>query len=253
MYNLEKYIKYIVICILVGIFILMVFLGKLLVSNSPNIVTEKETEKISESNGVDDNTLELETEYVENFHYYDTDVREKFDFIDKNERFSRISKIYDKENKEKQQKKFLGKLYKKLSSVIQYIEENSESLFGDLESPVNKDYSNALLVEDPESNILHDTKPYLSIVADSTKDYSVLNGCSIIDYFNDTTVICMPGYRDTLYAKVLFVIDTKNEVYDRSFDWEKRRIGDIYWVFYLISGSYKVIKIGDYYVVFSKE
>ena len=51
----------------------------------------------------------------------------------------------------------------------------------------------------------------------------------------------------------LKVIDTKERLYDLSFEWEKIRIGDIWWGSKLIKGSYLIKKVGNIYVVYSKD
>ena len=108
-----------------------------------------------------------------------------------------------------------------------------------------------MIVEDLESSMLHGTKTYSEVVKNLSSDY-VIKGCSVIDYFNDTTVVCMPGYRDSLEDNILFVVDTSDRKYDTYFEWETIRIGDMWLSFNLLNNNYSVIEIGEFNVVFAK-
>ena len=152
---------------------------------------QKETEVFNK------NLEESETEYVENFHYYDKVPRELMEFKNLSSNYSQVKRVYDDEDKVSQQKKFLGNLYDLLNPILDEIEINSKDIFNSLPYPENRDLPDKdyLYIEDPDVSRLHGTNTYKDIIEniDKNYNYSLSYSCSIIDYFDDTTIICMPG------------------------------------------------------------
>ena len=193
--------------------------------------------------------------YVENFHYYDyMDNRENLNYKDVDKDYSKVFKIYGVEDKEKQQKKFLGNLYDILMPIMDIVKTNSKSyfnMFSNIEIDLSQELFN--VVESDELSEIHGTYTYDEIIKNPNENYSiVIGGCSVIDYFDDTTVICMCGYRDFLTRNLLFVFDTSDKLYDTTIEQYTLKIGDIYDTIYLVDGYYTIESVGDFNVIYAK-
>lgn len=267
----KKYIIIIISIILVVVFLCVFLLSKKIVDITPIRVNDKETDlkketelkqetelfnnilKESETEDWYHSPNEAESEEMPNFQYYDVEPRPKMFFIDNKER-SRVQSVYKEglENVEKQQKKFLKDLYPEIKVILDEIYDLNDTIFDTIK-------------EDPIENIEnYDIKyvgienyyrsEYIDCILDNLNgSYTTTPTFSVIDYFDNTKVVYLFGYKNYLEGNWIFVGDLKNKTYTTEYPEDVIKIGDSGNSLTILTDYYIYKKIGDFNVIFYKD
>lgn len=261
--------KWLIIYIVIGLVALGLFFlaFSLLRGKIKNDIGQVEKEVKQEETSKSENETDLEeTQYISH-------PRKYVPLVSNTAGRSRVIRYYEEhaEDLNKQRKIFLGDHYEEVSKVLSEIREEKDSVFSSIPEVTLKEEPSFIPIGDASRNVIpFALNPRLdSTEADNTDEatyikdfsflkengndnYSLLHCCSVIDYYDDTCVVYITGYKDNLVSNYIIVSELKNATVDSSYPPETIRVGDSEQFVKLYKDSYIEKNIGDYHVIFAK-
>lgn len=187
--SIKKYIKYIVVAIILLLVVALLSLSKRIVDK-----------------GISREILRSENSKIEDNDTKDSgDVQEKeFEYDGSTDRWQKVSVLFDSSNLEDRQKEYLGSDYSKYENALKEIERSYSLVFSSIDTPPSDlDYSNCVLYEKSGINLF-------------SSDF--VNGSDIVYLRTIPVIIGMYGNSCVVFkvmdSENLIVVDYSNALLD---------------------------------------